>query len=374
MTPTTALIVVGLLIGAWLLARLPTLAPGSADVAIAPVSIVIPARNEALNLPIILDSIALLQPAPLEVIVVDDESTDATAEVALARGCEVIGVGDRPVGWLGKPWACQTGADAAAGAMLLFLDADTEVAPDTLARLTNEHLCRSGLTSVQPYHRARSAVEQLSALPNVVTMMGTGAFAAWPRITPGAAFGPCLFTSATDYRAVGGHAAVQGRVIEDLHLARAYRNSGLPVRCLAGGRTITFRMYPEGFRQLLEGWSKNLAGGAGAADRLAVLGAVMWVMALAAIASRGIGSAADVLLNRPLQDLPTNALLWSAAAGHLAWMLRRIGSFRWWTSVVFPIPLSVFVYIFLRSLALTLIWRRVKWRGREIRLSPGKVQ
>ena len=136
--------------------------------------------------------------------------------------------------------------------------------------------------SVQPHHRTVRAYEQLSAFCNVVSMMGCGAFA-WPRpLGPAVAFGPCLFTSTTAYRAAGGHAAVRGQVVEDVALARNYAAAGLAVRVLGGGELVRFRMYPGGTRQLVEGWSKNLAAGAGAASRLAVAGAVVYVAAAAA--------------------------------------------------------------------------------------------
>jgi len=308
-----------------------------------------------------------------EVIVVNDGSTDATAAVGVRFGAHVVAAPPPPSGWLGKPWACQVGAERATGTMLLFLDADTVLAPDALERLVFEHATGGGLVSVQPFHETGRPVEDLSAIPNTVAMMGVGAFAVWPHIVPRAAFGPCLLTSAADYRRVGGHAAVRGQVVEDLHLARAYRDHDLPVRCLGGGRSVRFRMYPDGLGQLVEGWTKNLAGGAGAANRVAVLGAVLWVMALAAIGSRGITSVVAAGLGRPVTAPLVTGLLWIAAAANLWGMVRRVGSFRWWTAVAFPIPVAAFLLIFLRSLVLTVVRRQVVWRGRAIDLPAGRV-
>ena len=87
-------------------------------------SIIIPARNEETNLPKLLRSLTAQSPQPREIIVVDDASTDRTAEVAQQFGARVIRSLPLPNGWRGKTWACHQGAQVATGEMLLFLDAD----------------------------------------------------------------------------------------------------------------------------------------------------------------------------------------------------------------------------------------------------------
>src|SRR5690349_6967385 len=121
--------------------------------------------------------------------------------------------------------------------------------------------------------------------------MGSGAFAGWRRPRKPAAFGPCLLTSAEDYRLVGGHAAVRAEVVEDVALARRFDAERLPVTVFAGWRAVEFRMYPNGVRQLVEGWTKNLASGVGLVDPLPAAIAVWWVTAcigLTAIALRSV--------------------------------------------------------------------------------------
>ena len=358
----------GVAMGTWLLGRPQRLRPASSIPSHVQVSVIIPARNEAATLPRLLASVAALRPAPDEVIVVDDDSDDGTTDVANAFGATVIR-SQPPAGWLGKTYACHVGARAATGSHLLFLDADVWLAPRSLAMLMAEHASRSGLVSVQPYHTPSAYYEELSAYCNAVAMMGTGAFSPRRPAKP-VAFGACLFTSAAEYQRSGGHDAVRHELLEDVALARRYSERGLPVSCFAGADHIRFRMYPGGVRQLVEGWTKNIASGATAADRVAVGGTMLWVSAHVAVAVSAGASIAGSVLAR--SGLPRRGLAaWALIAVHQRWLLGRIGSFRVSTAVGFPIPLTAFLAIFTRSTVLT-GWRRtVTWRGRAIPL-PGR--
>lgn len=355
---TVAILAGGWLAGVVLLWRVRTPAPSGGEPSVAAsVSVVVPARDEAHNLPRLLSSLQGQTVAPLEVVVVDDGSTDATAAVAADHGAVVVATEPLPAGWAGKPWACATGVDAARGTVLLLLDADTSLSSDGVARLSAAHcaLVPDGLLSVQPFHETERAYEQLSAFPNVVSMLASGTAALRPARSPGVAFGPCLVTSADALAAVGGFAAVAGQSIEDIALARAYQGDDRPVRCLGGGDVVRFRMYPDGWRSLVEGWSKNLSGGARRARPLPMLGAVLWVCA-------AVSAAIEVVV----WSTPWAAVAYAALAGQLAWMLRRLGSFRWWTWALFPGALAAFVALFVRSLVLRVVRRQVTWRGRRI--------
>lgn len=331
------------------------------------VSVVVPARDEATTLPLLLESLGRLKHPPHEVLVVDDASDDQTARVARDGGAVVLAAGTRPPKWTGKAWACHRGAAASTGSVLVFLDADTVLAPDALDHLTALHARRGGLVSVQPFHRPVRAYEQLSAYFNVVSLMASGAFTRRPPSRP-MAFGPCLVTASADYRSAGGHAAVRSEVLDDSMLAAAYVEAGLGVHCAVGGGTVWMRMYPRGWRQFAEGWTKNIASGAARAHPWSAWGAGLWlashwmVAAAAALALAGtVPGASTVGTNAPCVLW---ALAWVAVALQLRSMLRRAGSFRWWTWALFPLPLLAFTVIFARSLLLTRVRGEVTWRGR----------
>jgi 4,4'-diaponeurosporenoate glycosyltransferase len=340
---TIALVVAGWVCGWVLLVRLPRVPRAAADPsALDDLAVVVPARDEAHNLPGLLQSLGDVS----EVVVVDDGSTDATAEVAAVNGARVVTAPPLPRGWAGKPWACHTGVGATHGSRLLFLDADVRLAPGALGRLAAARP-GGGLLSVQPYHQVERPWEQLSAVPNLVALMASGIGALLPSPRPGLAFGPCLLTDRADLDAVGGFVSVADEVLEDAALARRYEVAGRPVVCLVGGRDVRFRMFPTGLRSLVDGWSRTLSGGARRARLLPLLGSVLWVTGA---------------LLAPFAGL----VAYAAFAIEAFWALRRVGSFRWWVALTFPLFVVAFVALFARSVVL----RRVRWRGRELEARP----
>jgi 4,4'-diaponeurosporenoate glycosyltransferase len=356
----------------WLLRDLrPVPRGGGARTEAASVSVVIPARDEETTLPPLLQSLRQLTVAVREVVVVDDDSGDATACVARAAGADVLPAGTPPSGWTGKAWACHVGVRATSGDLLLFLDADTVLAPDALDGLLGLHDRHHGLVSVQPFHAVVRPYEQLSSYFNVVSILASGAFA--PRVegTP-MAFGPCLLTSRADYERAGGHAAVRGEILDDVRLAAAYHRAGLPVQCAVGGEAIRMRSYPGGVRQLADGWTKNFASGASAAAAGPALAAVLWVGAHHAVAVGASLALVEAVTGWGAPLTHGHPAVWAVAWVGVAWqlrsILRRIGSFRWWTWALFPTALIAFDVLFARSAALTAVRRSVRWRGRGVDL------
>jgi len=353
----------------WLLCwRLPLLPPATSRTARGRVSVIVPARNEAARLPRLLAALTSQARPADEVLVVDDASTDETVAIAARGGAHVIEAAPLPDGWTGKTWACWTGAGHATGDVLVFLDADTEPAPELLARLV-EALERGGdhpgLVSVMPYHSMERQYERLSAFFSVISVMGVGAASARRSAPITGAYGPCIACTRRDYDAVGGHEAVRGAVVDDVALAQRFRAEGLPVRVAGGRGAISFRLYGGGLRDLVEGWSKNFASGAGSTPIARFLLVFAWVV--------GVGTAAQA----PIREAVAAVGGWSgpgvvwwigyaAFAAQLAVMLRPLGNYSW-ASVLFPIPLGAWFLIFFRSIVLT-TRGQVRWKGRVVQV------
>ena len=307
------------------------------------VSVIIPARNEEHNLPTLLRSLASQPMKPHETIVVDDGSTDRTAELGRQFGATVLASQPLPDGWRGKTWACHQGALVASGDWLLFLDADTWFEADGLARLLSVY--SGGAFSVGPYHAVRKPSEDLSLFFNVNMHVGT---------MPEGLFGQMLLVDRESYRRVGGHESVKGRILENFWLAGRFRAVGIPVRSERGRGVFAFRMYPGGLRELIEGWTKGFASGAGQTPRGSLLVVVAWMIGLTLA---------------PLGWLVTGDWLrWGAmyllCAAQVAWISRLVGAFRWSTALMYPLPLIFFFAVFTRSVMRS--GKPIAWKGREI--------
>jgi 4,4'-diaponeurosporenoate glycosyltransferase len=323
----------------------------------APLTVVIPARDEEASLPLLLATVVpQLRPGD-RCLVVDDESSDRTAAVAAGGGAEVVAAPPRPEGWTGKAWACTTGAGRSAPPesgddILVFLDADVRLEhPDVLDRLAAEVMAApDGLVSIQPWHRTGRPTEQLSLFFNVTALMGSVAFTVLgTRVRPTLAFGPVLSCRRAAYEASGGHAhpSVRGAVAEDIALARRFPSVAL----FTGRPAVTFRMYPGGVRALIQGWTKNIASGAASVRWWFVLPIVGWLWSLNG-------------------GWITSAWFYAAGAVQVLVLGRRAGRFGPLSALAYPLLVVFFLVVFLRSVALTLLRRPVPWKGRPVAARP----
>ncbi len=343
-----ALYAVGWTIGWLLLWRLqPLPIPHANATERAAIAVVVPARNEADALPHLLPPLTAQLRAGDELVVVDDHSTDATAVVAAGLGARVVTPPALPNGWLGKPHACWTGAQITSAPTLLFVDADVRPAPDLLDRIGEA--CRGApdsVVSVQPWHRTGRFVEQASLLANVTALMGSGAFTvAGRRLEPTIAFGPVLAVDRATYERVGGHGDPLVRTMhtEDIGLARIVGHAVV----FTGRPDTSFRMYPDGMRQLVQGWTRTIATGARFTTWWLAVATALWMWSLAG------GWLAEPIV------YPLSAVQ--------VWVLgRRAGSMHPLTALLYPLAVAVFAVIFVRSLIAIVFRRQVTWKQRSV--------
>ena len=256
------------------------------------------------------------------------------------------------------------GCHQATGEIFVFLDADTFLESDGLLRILSTYLEHGGLLSIQPFHRMEKIYERLSAIFNIAIMAGMNSFTLWgSRQKPSGAFGPCMVCSREDYFAVGGHEKVRGEILESIPFGREFLEAGREVRCYGGKGTISFRMYPEGLRSLIEGFGKGFGTGAGATSLVVLLMMVCWITGGLAITRH--------LLQAAFWTDPVSLGVWVTLdifyILQMHWMLRRIGNFGFYTPLFFQIPLLFFVILFFSSLLRIFVVRRVSWKGRMIK-------
>jgi glycosyltransferase involved in cell wall biosynthesis len=234
------------------------------------VSIVIPARNEEASLGSCLESLVAQTGVSFEIIVVDDHSTDRTREIAqsfsivrsaVRSAVRVIEAGPLPAGWTGKNNAVATGAREARGGWLLFTDADTVHLPGSLAEAWSE--ARENQADLLSYSPEQIAVTfwEMAVLPVVFAELAKQyppSKVSDPNSPEAAANGQYILITREAYDAVGGHAAIASEILEDVALARAVKASGRKIRFRYAPTRVRTRMY-RNFRQLREGWTKNLA-------------------------------------------------------------------------------------------------------------------
>jgi chlorobactene glucosyltransferase len=336
-----------------------------------PVSIIVPARNEAETIDALLDALTRSTYDAFEVIVVDDCSTDDTAArvaTAAARDDRVRLLAGQPLpeGWRGKPWACMQGAQAASGTYLIFTDADTDHAPELLAHvvgamerdeldlltLLSQQRCITFWERViQPQILMVLAMRYVPARVNRATradqVIANGQFIAMRR---------------TAYDAIGGHASVHAEIVEDLALAQTVFRAGRRARLMYSGTLLFTRMY-RSLSQLVEGWSKNLYLGSRQSEgdnRLLralapvslMLVYVCWLLPFALLAWPHLRAVAQAAIASSL-------VFWLLAFGGMGIPL--------WYALTYPLGAVMALGITLRS-----VMRgggRIEWRGRTYRVA-----
>ena len=232
------------------------------EVSIPDVSIIVPARNEEASLGDCLESLTAQTGVVFEIIVVDDGSTDRTHEIAQSfAGVRLISAGPLPAGWTGKNNAVVAGTREATGGWFLFTDADTVHSLGSLARALAE--ARENKAEMLSYSPEQIAVTfwEMAVLPVVFAELARQyppRKVCDPASPLAAANGQYILIRRETYDAVGGHTAIADNLLEDVALARAVKGAGRSLRFRYAADAVRTRMY-RSFRQLREGWTKNLA-------------------------------------------------------------------------------------------------------------------
>lgn len=323
------------------------------------VSVIVPARNEEVGLADCLRSLVGQAGADCEIIVVDDHSTDGTRAIAESFPVRVIMADPLPPDWTGKCNAVWSGAKIAKGKWLLFTDADTRHATDSIARgLQEAKACDAALLSYSPKQEVHSFAER-ALMPVIfaeLAMTYRPQDVCDPQSPVAAANGQYLLVRRDVYDAVGGHAAVAGAILEDLELARLVKRTGHSLHFRLSD-VVSARMY-RSFPQMWEGWTKNLVLLFPHPRRLALSRLLEFA---------GIAVCVVIAALKFIQGEKTRAGIAAAVAiALLLFLMERIrrAHFDWLSSSLAIFGLPLFAILLCNS---NISHRRgsVRWKGRE---------
>jgi glycosyltransferase involved in cell wall biosynthesis len=302
-----------------------------------------------------------------ELIVVDDHSTDRTAEIARSfPGVTVLKADKLQPGWTGKANAVWTAARKARGRWLLFTDADTIHEPGDLRRGIHEaERHKAGMLSYSP-RQIVTGLAQRTLMPLVFSELSLAyppAKVSDPNQRVAAANGQYLLVEREAYRRVGGHAAVRDRVLEDVELAFIAKKRRVGLRFRYAADAVSTRMY-RSTATMIEGWTKNLALLFNNALPLAFWRALDFVLIflLPVLAVKFWYSR----LSPPVDWASPGWLLALLWARTLLRFYTRVAksNFPFVDCAVSPLGLPLFVILLYRSWFQHRIFKQVSWKGR----------
>ncbi len=336
-----------------------------------PVSVLVPARNEERVLDGFIRNILASRGVQLELVVLDDASTDSTAQcvsqwsdrdprVRLVHGKKL------PQGWCGKQHACYQLAESARFDTLLFLDADVTVQPDAIARSV-AFLNRSKVDLGSGFpHQETPTVAGWLLLPLIhFVLLGylplsRSRLSNDPSLAAGC--GQLFITTRSAYDKAGGHAVIKSSLHDGIMLPRAFRKAGLRTDIFDASDIASCRMY-ETNRDVLQGITKNATEGIGAPKTIVPFtillggGAVAPALLLTCIFS-GISQSwittAEILFGLALSYFPR---------------LITLNRFKQSAGSVFFHPLAVGIFLAVQWFALgrRLLGIKTSWKGRSLK-------
>jgi glycosyltransferase involved in cell wall biosynthesis len=338
-------------------------------------TVIVPVRNEQDCLAACLESLVRQSEDVFELgknwelIVVDDHSTDRTAEIAASfNGVTVLEAPKLEKGWTGKNNAIWAAARRARGRWLLFTDADTIHEPGNLHRALHEaQRHQAGVLSYSP-RQIVSGLAQRSLMPLVFCELALAypqAKVSDPKERIAAANGQFLLVEREAYRRLGGHASVAGNVLEDVELAFMAKKRRVGLRFRYGDDAVSTRMYRT-TAAMVEGWTKNLALLFDNTLALSLWRTLDFILLFA------LPVLAVVLWNAKFAQ---HSIQWLGAGWVLAilWLRTLVrfyarvmkSNFPFADCVLSPLGLPLFVVLLYRSWFQHKVLKQVSWKGRS---------
>lgn len=325
------------------------------------VSVIIPALNEEKDIREALSSVLALDYPNLEIIVINDRSTDSTGDILEQMAAEypaliVIHLAELPAGWLGKNHALHCGAQHARGEYLLFTDADVVMKPSTLKRAM-ARMCSENLDHLTLFFKA---ILPSSLLQMVVIEFGVSLVTflkPWKAADPASShfigIGAFNLLRSSAYRQVGGHEAIRLCPLDDIMLGKIVKQQHLRQECLYGYHFIAVRWYAS-LREMTQGLMKNTFAALDySVAKLCLLTLLQFAVSIWPVWALVFTEGTTMLINLAIVGLQGVFFVLAAFAadiypGHVVWFLITpyIRLYMTWKAVVF-----------------TILHRGIFWRG-----------
>jgi len=340
------------------------------------ISVCVPARNEERNIRACVESILAQDYPNFEIIVLEDRSTDTTAEILRQLSAQddrlkVIHGADLPTGWAGKPHALFQASAAARGDWLCFVDADTFLSPTTLsscyAKATET---KADMFTIMTFQIMGSFWEK-AVMPIVMSALSVGFSPRKvndPKTKDAIANGQFILIKRPVYDAVGGHERIKDQIVEDKAISEQVKWNGYRLIVANGYSVARTRMYTS-LPEMWEGWTKNIYLGLSAQPSLMLLGAFgalillvaalvlpLWPLLGTLWYVRGGGLPAATVI---LQSLT----LWAIAIYARARVAVGMGISPWY-ALTLPLGAAVFAAMMFTSTWKVLSGKGVMWKGR----------
>jgi chlorobactene glucosyltransferase len=341
------------------------------------ISVCVPARNEERNIRLCVESMLAQDYPSFELIVLEDRSTDATAEILRELASQnnklkIIQGADLPNGWAGKPHALFQASAAARGEWLCFVDADTFLSPNTLSACYTKAIeTQADMFTIMTFQILGSFWEK-AVMPIVTTSLSV-AFSPRkvnnPESQDAIANGQFILIKRTVYDAIGGHERVRDQIVEDKAIAEQVKWNGYRL-IVADGRTVArTRMYTS-LPEMWEGWTKNIYLGLSNRPSLVLLGL--------------FGAFLTLFVALALPLWPLLGIFWYVRGGgwqaiavvaesFLFWLIvlntrarvatgMRISP---WYALTLPLGSAVFAAMMITSTCRVLAGKGISWKGRS---------
>lgn len=339
--------------------------PRSWDATAPRVSILVPARSEEATIGACVEAMLAQDYPNLEIIVLDDGSTDATASIVAAmadRGVRSLTGQPLPDGWTGKNWACHQLAQAAAGDLLCFVDADTLLDPPAISAAVGALIDEgASLVTLLPRSGQTSRAGQV-----LLPMVSHATFALMPVAAIhraklpalAIAYGPFILVTRDAYVASGGHRANPGSIVDDVQLARSVKATGGSIRLVDGTDLVETAWY-RSVGDIWTGFAKNA---------YAALDHNPW------LASATLLVLAPLLLSPVLRV--ALGLLEGSVPGLAVWLVLLMlanraltsvyGRDPLWSTILHPVTVAFWAATLAWSIVLATTDREVLWKGRMV--------